>query len=350
MQRGKVQTVLGQIEGDDLGIVLPHEHLFIDIRNYFVEPDDPDGREVAHQPVSLENLSWVCSHKVSNLDNLLLTDEEMAIKEAMRFRKAGGNTIVDVTPNNAGRNPLGLVRVAQATGLNVIMGTACYIEPSFTPEMRMDSRTDEDISDEFIRDITKGVDNTGMRAGIIGEIGCSWPLTNNERKVLRAAAIAQRRTGVAISVHPGYDECAPLEIVSVLAEAGADPTRIIICHISPVINSHSNRCKLAEMGCYLEWDLFGTDGFYPLEMSSTVDRPSDAGRIRQIIELIADGYLSRILISQDICHKHLLYHFGGKGYAHILDNVLALMQQKGITKEQIQALIVENPKRVLSSS
>jgi len=350
MQRGKVQTVLGQINVDDLGIVLPHEHLFIDIRNYFVEPDDPDAREVAHQPISLQNLSWVRSHKVSSLDNLLLADEEMAISEAMHFKGAGGNTIVDVTPNNAGRNPLGLVRVAKATGLNVIMGTAYYVESSYRPELNMDSRAIEDIAEEFVQDIVAGVGDSGVRAGIIGEIGCSWPLTNNERKVLHAAAIAQQRTGLAVSVHPGYHECAPSEIVSVLTEAGADPTHIIISHMSPIIDSHNNRCKLAEMGCYLEWDLFGTDGFYPLEMSPDVYRPSDAERIRQIIQLIAAGYLSRILVSQDVCHKHLLYHFGGMGYSHILDNVLTLMKQKGITEEQIKAIIVENPKRVLSST
>ena len=344
--KGKVQTVLGLIEADDLGIVLPHEHLFVDARRVFIEPSEPDDKELAYQPVSLENLSWVRSYRTSNLDNLQLTDEEMAISEVMRFKKAGGSTIVELTPHNT--NPLGLVHVARATGLNVIMGTAYYVEPSYLPEMRMDFRTDEDIAEEFIRDITVGMGDSGVRAGVIGEIGCSWPLTNKERKVLRAAAIAQQHTGVAISIHPGPHEDAPLEIVKVLTDAGADVSHVVIGHMSRTVAFHSTRCKLAETGCYLEWDLFGNEGFYPPSDVTPVDVPSDQGRIRQIIQLIAEGYLNQILISQDVWNKAMLSCFGGGGYSHILTTVIPFMRQKGITEEQIQALIIENPRRVLS--
>ncbi len=281
---------------------------------------------------------------------MLLEDEEIAINEAMRFKSAGGNTIIEVTPNNIGRNPSGLVRVAQAAGLNVVMGTAYYVESSFRPELNMDSKTIEDIAEEFIRDIRVGVGDSGIHGGIIGEIGCSWPLTDNERKVLHAAAIAQQETGIAISVHPGYYESAPAAIVGILTEAGADPTRIIICHMDTVISSHETRCHLADMGCYLEWDAFGSDGFYPLTMAPNVDRPSDSVRIRQIIQVIAKGYLNHVLISQDICQKFQLYHFVGMGYGHILENVLPVMQMKGMTEEQIHAIMVENPKNALSSN
>jgi len=351
IDKGKVQTVLGPIKANDMGIVLPHEHLFDDLRNWFIEPSAPDDKEKAHHPVSLQNLSWLRSHTASSLDNLQLEDEETAISEAMRFRKAGGSTIVAVTPNNVNRNPPGLVRIAQATGLNVIMGTAYYMESSYCPEMDMDSRSEEDITEEFVRDIVVGVGNSRVRAGIIGEIGCSWPLTKNEQKVLRAAAIAQQRTGLAISVHPGANEDAPIEVINVLTDAGADPTHIIICHMGRTIASHSNRCKLAAMGCYLEWDKFGDDGLYPPLFSPPFDRldkPNDSGRIRQIINLIAEGYLTQILISQDVCHKVHLSCFGGMGYSHILDNVIPLMQQKGVTEEHIHTILVENPKRVLS--
>jgi len=265
----------------------------------------------------------------------------------MRFKKAGGSTIIDLTARH-NTNPLGLVYVARGTGLNVIMGTAYYVESSYLPEMRMDFRTDEDIAEEFIRDITVGMDDSGVRAGIIGEIGCSWPLTNNERKVLRAAAIAQQRAGVAISIHPGPHEDAPLEIVKVLTDAGADVSHIVIGHMSRTVTFHSTRCKLAGTGCYLEWDLFGNEGFYPPSDLTPTDVPSDQGRIRQIIELIAAGYLNQILVSQDIWNKVMLSCFGGGGYSHILTTVLPFMRQKGITEDQIQALMIENPRRVLS--
>ena len=154
--KGKVQTVLGLIEADDLGIVLPHEHLFTDAGTWFIEPSEPDDKELAYQPISLENLGWVRSHRTSNLDNLHQADEETAISEVMRFKKAGGSTIIDLTARH-NANPLGLVYVARDTGLNVIMGTAYYVESSYLPEMRMDFRTDEDIAEEFIRDITVGM-------------------------------------------------------------------------------------------------------------------------------------------------------------------------------------------------
>lgn len=349
LNKGAVQSVLGPIKVDDLGIVLPHEHLFVDLRCCFVEPTEPEDKEMARQPVSLQNLSWFRSHRRSNLDNEQLTDEEIAISEAMCFRKAGGNTIVEVTPNNISRNPSGLVRVAQATGLNVIMGTAYYIESSYRPELNMDSKTVDDIAEEFVRDILVGVGGSGVRAGIIGELGCSWPLTDNERKVLHAAATAQQRTGVAISVHPGFYEGAALEIINILTDAGADPAHIIISHMSGTlpISAHDARCKLAETGCYLEYDTFGYDGIYPLVITP-YDMPNDAIRINEIIELIADGYLNQILISQDICEKLQLGCFGGMGYSHILNNIIPLMRQKGVTEAQINTIMVENPKRVLS--
>ncbi len=349
--KGKAQTVLGLIEPDDLGVVLPHEHLFWrgDSPALFIEPIEPDEKEIANQAVCLGNLSWVRSHKVSNLDNLQLTDEETAICEAMRFKKAGGGTIVNVTSNNSDRNPTGLVRVAQVTGLNVIMGTAYYVEKSYHPEMHMNSRTEEDIAEEFVQDITVGVGDSGVRAGIIGELGCSWPLTKGERKVLRAAGIAQQHTGVVISVHPGTNPDAPLEIVKVLTDAGANPTCIIIGHIARTIASHNGFCKLAETGCSLEFDMFGIEGIYPVTAFPTpIDVPSDQGRIRQIIQLIAEGYLGQILISQDVCLKIQLSCFGGGGYSHILTTTIPVMLQKGVTKEQIHTIMVNNPKRLLA--
>ena len=85
VDKGKVQTVLGPIKANDMGIVLPHEHLFDDLRNWFIEPSAPDDKEKARQPVSLQDLSWLRSHTASSLDNLQLGDEETAISEAMRF-------------------------------------------------------------------------------------------------------------------------------------------------------------------------------------------------------------------------------------------------------------------------
>jgi phosphotriesterase-related protein len=361
--KGKVQTVLGLIEPDELGVTLAHEHLWFDMRGFFTEPSE-DENELGHQIISLENLSWVRSHRMSNLDNLEPYDEELAIEETMHFKKAGGNTIAEVSPNNMGRAPGKLVHVAQATGLNIIMGTAYYRETQFFagsskredwistelesyPGKHIASVTEKDIAEEFVKDITEGVGNTGIGAGIIGEIGSSWPLTNNEEKVLRAAAMAQQQTGALLMIHPAFCEDSVLEIMDILSDAGADLAHTVMSHMSISVGTHSTRCKLAKTGCYLAWDLFGWGGVYPPQ-PTPIDIPSDQGRIRQIIQLIDEGYLKQILISHDIVSKIRLVRFGGSGYAHILNNIIPIMQQKGMTEEQIHTIMVGNPKRAFT--
>ncbi len=347
--KGKVQTVRGIIHREQLGFTLPHEHFLMDCSVDFREPADPEEKELAYQPVSFENLSWVRSHIWFNLDNVSLTDEPEAIREAVFFRKAGGRSVVDITPNHVGRDPEALARIAEQADINVIMGTAYYREPSYKPEMKVGFRAEEEIAAEFARDIMEGVN--GIYAGIIGEIGCSWPMTNNEKKVLRAGAIAQQQTGAALMVHPGFYDEAPLEIIDILREAGADISRVIICHMGETVKSHSARLRLADMGCYLEWDRFGSDGEYPFynEGSPNLipDVPNDPERLNQIIRLIGEGFIDQILISHDIFSKIELQRFGGQGYSHILTNVIPLMRQKRMSDEVIHKITVENPGRIL---
>jgi phosphotriesterase-related protein len=197
-----------------------------------------------------------------------------------------------------------------------------------------------------VGDIREGVDDTGVKAGIIGELGCSWPLTDNERKVLRAAAIAQRETGAAILIHPGRDEQAPREIIEVLSEAKADISRTIMGHLDRTVFSYNVLSQLAQSGCYLEYDLFGLESsYYPL---ADIDLPSDAQRIGFIRRLIADGHRDRIVIAHDICFKARLVKYGGHGFAHILENIAPRMRRKGVKDDDIQAILIENPKRVLT--
>ena len=75
--------------------------------------------------------------------------------------------------------------------------------------------------------------------------------------------------------------------------------------------------------------------------------PNDAGRVNDIMALIDEGFLNQILISHDHCMKHRLWHYGGPGYSHILDNVVPLMREKGMPEEHIYTLLVENPRRLL---
>ena len=136
------------------------------------------------------------------------------------YKQFGGDTIVDATSLGIGRDPVGLARISRATGVNVIMGGSHYVDQAHPEDMG--ERAEEEIFEKIVEDVTVGVDGTGIKCGIIGEVGCTWPLTDNERKVLRASARAQQATGAPILIHPGRDEVAPLEIVEVLSEAGAD--------------------------------------------------------------------------------------------------------------------------------
>lgn len=341
----KAQTVLGLVDSDNLGITLPHEHLLIDMEIWFIEPKEAGLKKVAFEPVSIKNISWIMYNQYNNLDNLRLLDEDLAIKEAMLFKKEGGGTIVDVTSANFFRDLLALKRISRATGLNIIMGSGYYV----VSEARcqdFDRKTEDEIAEEIVTDILAGVSNTEIRAGIIGEIGCSWPLQDREKKSLRACARAQKRTGAAITIHPGRHENSPMEIIRILDEAGADISRVIMGHIDRTGFLPATRYELAKTGCYLEYDIFGGNPFYPLHFG-VFNRPCDRERIEQILELINEGYLKQILISQDTCLKSKLVHYGGQGYAHILRNILPQMLARGITKEHIQIIMVENPKRFL---
>ena len=345
---GKAQTVLGMVDPEKLGVTLPHEHLFIEIRGVFPEykPDNEEEMELASQPVNMGSLWWVRRHVASNLDNMVFGDEQMAIKEALYYKNAGGNTLVDVTTDQIGRDPQALMRISEATGLNIIMGCGYYIASLHPDDMVL--RSEDDIRTEIVRDITVGVRDTGIRAGIIGEIGCTEPRGDNERKALRAAAAAQNETGAPLTIHtarkPHPDLIGCMEIVRILTDSGGDMARTVMCHIERTVRESDQRRELAQTGCFLEYDIFGWEGYYSMP---TVDLPNDNYRINEIMMLIDQGHLDQILISQDICFKSSLRSYGGHGYAHILRDVVPVMLAKGMTEDQIHTIMVENPRRLL---
>jgi phosphotriesterase-related protein len=340
---GMVQTVLGIISVDEIGIVLAHEHCVVDITCVFDEKKEATAQSLAHEPLSFDNVGYVRYHVLENRDNLLMLDEEQAISELIPFKRSGGGTVVDATNVDIGRDPLALQRISQATGLNIVMGSGYYVKVAQCLEI-MEKRTEEEIADEITKDIFDGVGDTGIHSGIIGEIGCSWPLEDCERKVLRAAGMAQRETGAPLEIHPGRFEEAPKEIIKILKEAGADLNHTLFCHIDRTVFDPENRYRLADEGCYLGYDEWGTEGYYPESLSLT-DILNDTQRIAQIKDLMGKGYGSQILISHDICYKCRYMAYGGHGYNHILCNAVPAMCRRGISDEQVRDLIIENPKR-----
>lgn len=346
MPAGLAQTVLGTVQPATLGRTTTHEHLLIEFGCMFIPQSDDGDRIKAQQPVSIENLGWVRYNPFRNHDNLQLSDEDTAISEALLYKEAGGGTIVDATTIGIGRNPQALERIARATGLNVIMGAGYYVD-MVHPDT-MDEKTEDDLATEMIADIQIGVGDTGVRAGIIGELGCSWPLTNNERKVLRAGAAAHRETGVAILIHPGRNEKAPFEILNVLAEAGADTGRVVMGHIDRTIHDIDIVLELAQQGCYLEYDLFGWEAsLYPF---SNLDMPNDAQRIAWVKTLLDKGYSDRIVLAHDTFGKHAMTKYGGYGYAHILKNIAPRFREQGVTQADLDSMLIANPASILTIS
>jgi phosphotriesterase-related protein len=347
---GKVQTVLGLIEPEAVGITLPHEHLLMDLTTgCFIEPDAASERKLAHQPVTMDILYWLKTHWIQNVDNMQLMDQELAIEEALFFKRAGGDTIVEVSNIGLSRDPVGLVNISRATGLNIVMGSGYYVGSSHPKELA--DKSEEDVAGEIIRDITAGVGNTDIRAGIIGEIGCSQPLTDNERKVLRASAMAQRRTGAPLSVHPSPNDDLVPEIIEILRSAGADLSHTVICHCDIFGLASETMDLIVEAGCFLEIDNFGQPaGVFFKFQDRLIETPSDAQRVNMIIELIEKGYLPSILISCDHCYKHTYIAYGGYGYAHIIRDIVPAMKMKGMDDGQIRSILVDNPKRWLTFS
>ena len=342
---GKVQTVLGPIDPDDLGFTLMHEHIFIDISVRFVPPgDDAVIRAKAMAPVKLENHAWLRYHYSENKDNLILDDEEAAIQELLSYKYAGGKSIADRSNWGLGRAPASLARVSRATGLNIIMGTGYYTLLSLL-DSNLANETEEEIAEKIVREIKEGVD--GAYAGWIGEIGTEWPLVEEERKSLRAACLAQRRTGAPLDIHPGRFETSPIELLKIVKDAGGDRSRTVMLHMSRTPFKLSSRLDMLATGCYISYDMFGFEMYYTRKYG-VFDLLNDNQCINEIMELIAEGYLERILISHDTAFKHCLSCYGGRGYAHINENVIPLMRAKGMTDDQIHTITVENPKRLLT--
>jgi phosphotriesterase-related protein len=342
---GKALTVLGAVDGGALGITLPHEHLLIDFAVMFKEPPAASDKGLAYQPVGLSNVGWVRQNFNANLDNLRLLDEQTARDEIMLFRHAGGQTVVDPTNVSLSRDPLALARISRATGLNIVMGAGYYVAASHPADM--DRRSEDSIVAEIVREVTVGVGDTGVRAGLIGEIGNTWPWTENEKKVVRAAVEAQKQTGAPLMIHPGRDQAAPMQLVELIAKHGGDLRRTVMCHIERTIADTRHLYDLADTGVWLEYDLFGLENsYYPY--NPDFDMPNDGGRMAQILGLIARGHQDQVLMSHDIAYKSSLTKYGGYGYHHLLVNVVPRLRRKGVDDAGLRRLLIENPARAFT--
>jgi phosphotriesterase-related protein len=314
-----VQTVTGPIPAADLGFVLPHEHTGL----------DSSGHEPEHSPHDHPWEWWD-----------VFNDEDVIAAELRRFQELGGTCLVDLTNTGLGRHPERIRRLSERTGLPIVMGCGWYRGPVNTLESFIDRRSVNDLADELINEWRDGVGTTGIRPGVIGEIGtnAAW-LNAQEERVFRAVARAARATGLAVMTHAAQSRVGVAQL-EMLVEEGLDPARVVIGHADscPYLDYH---LALLERGANIEFDLLGLQ-FGP------VDEAMEPRVIDLLIELIDRGHAEHLLLSQAVGMAMQLKAFGGTGYVYLQEVFLPRLRGRGVAEDAIHQMTVLNPRRVLS--
>ncbi len=255
--------------------------------------------------------------------------------------------MVDVTSRGIGRDPLGLARISRASGLNVVMGASYYVPPAHPPGTT--EKSDEELYKETLVDVTLGVGDTGIKAGVIGEIGIIAPIDELQTRILRVAVSVSLVTGCPISIHPPLDDVGALDIMRVLIDAGADPANVIMGHLGMAIADRGALAELASTGCFLQYDHFGCfeDSTFQYQGRETLAQNDDE-RIATLAHLIDLGAGDRLLAAQDVCVQVHLRTYGGKGYDHLISNIVPRMRNRGFSQKAVDDIFVGNPARALA--
>jgi len=226
------------------------------------------------------------------------------------------------------------------------MGCGYYVEGSHSPDVA--TKSTDQIAEDIEKDIIDGVDDTLIHAGIIGEIGTSFPITPNEEKVLRASARAHLKTGIPMSIHLWEFEKGAMKVLDILEKEKVDLRHVALCHMNPHLPDHFDyHQQIAERGAYLEFDEFGNESYFRhKEFHRSL--PCDYEYALALARLLEAGYLNQLLVSQDVCYKINLARYGGYGYGHILRNIKPILKDLGLTEDEINTILLTNPKRMLT--
>jgi len=302
---GEIITVNGPISPDHLGITQTHEHI------------------------------WLNAYDHYKMYGLVFEDVDVMVQELSAFTRQGGASMVEVTTEEIGRSPEMLQEISRRSGINIIMGGGWYREFGYPDKVR--EKTSAELAEILVREIEVGVGDSGIRAGIIGEIGTGTRhILPAEERVFRAAALAQQLTGVAITTHTTRWGSLALEQIALLQEAGANLSKIIIGHLGDRIGVKP-LLPIAEKGVYLEVDNIGYLDYQP-----------EWVRADNVSALVKEGYVRQVLLSQDICMLAHLEYQKGPGYGYLLGTFLPLLRERGVSDEDIHTMLVDNPARALS--
>lgn len=305
-----IQTIKKRMPSDNLGVTYFHEHLL------FLPPE----------PFASQD------------QDLRLYDVEAAIEEVESFKRAGGNTIVEMSTVEMGRDPTNLERISDATGVNIIAATG-YNKGKFC-ERYIGDREPYDLAREMIKDLTEGMGETKLLAGLIKISTSKNEVLPVEDKVIKAAIIAQRETGAPVSTHTEAGTMA-LDQIEYLVKGGIPPEQITIGHVDRLLDI-DYLSKIANTGVYLGFDQISKEKYYP-----------DAVRISVIQQLIDSGHGKQILLSGDLARMSYWPAFGfgnGPGLTYILWRFVPWMLEARIAKSSVIDMLVNNPAKALTWS
>jgi phosphotriesterase-related protein len=316
----QVETVRGPVDTGSLGVTLMHEHVFIlneEIReNYPAEY--PGG--------------WDEDGQVDD-----------AIVKLNALADLGCRSIVDPTVIGLGRDISRIKRVADGTELNVIVATGLYTynEVPFYFSYRLPHSDGTDpMTALFVRDITTGIADTGVKAAFLKCAVDEPGLKPGVERVLRAVCRAHTETGAPITVHTHPHSSAGREVVRVLREEGADLAKVVLGH-SGDSTDLDYLTELADAGCLLGMDRFGLNLITSFE-----------DRVGTVAALCERGYADRMVLSHDAaCYidwfpPGTVERFAPAWhYRHVFDDVLPALRDRGVTDDQIDTMLVANPQR-----
>lgn len=347
-QRGQttVTTVLGEIPAHEMGVTLTHEHLFNDMLAAHSQPAYAFSGFLTNEKVAAENL-WALRHDpYCCRDNLAPRTFIDASVEVGKFLSVGGKTIVDATGSRSiGRAPELLRELSISTGCHIIMSTGTYLERLEGPWLA-EASTDQ-IAQSLVDDLSIGVGEHSVRAGVIGEIGVSPDFTPNEKKALRAACLAQLENGSAsMNIHmPGWQRRADEILDLVIDEMGVSPRRVSLAHSDPSGSDIAYQRRALDRGAWLVFDMIGLEISFPREGSSPAPRET----AEAVANLIDEGYQDQILLSHDLFLKQMLSNYGGNGLRFIPTVFVEMLKEYGVPEESCKRLLIDNPREYLSS-
>lgn len=344
-----VQTVLGTITPNLLGRTLTHEHVALDFEHFY-RPPPPDFESELKAKISMSTLGYVRLYPYSSKENVRFYDGEAleaAKKDVLLYKKHGGGSFVENSSYGLKRNLEFIVELAKSTGVHFIAGTGHYIHAM--QDASHASLTVEQMSDLYSKDIITGLQVNGkvVKCGFIGEVASVYPIHDFEKNAIKAAGEIQEVLGCGVSMHPHRVTKAPFEIMRLYLEAGGRADKCVMSHLDRTIFDIDELLEFAKLGCYIQYDLFGTEcSFY--QLNTSVDMISDGQRIDNLIKLIKEGLVDKLLMSHDIHTKHRLTSYGGHGYHHIHTNIVPRMFDRGVTLEQVEQMTVTNPAKWLA--